>query len=314
MVLGKPGQVPLPGAGPQVQHQRRDRRRAGLCDLLHRPGERRRGVGEIRQDRRHENPGGDPALAQRRARLQPPPGMWGPGLDEPPQLVVDEADGQRDADLRHLRGSGKQIEIAHDERALREHREGVAGVAQGGEDPRHEPVTTFGPLVGIDVRAHRHVFAAPAGRGELRAQPLGDVDLDDDLGVEVAPGVEIEVGMGAPGEAVPAGVGTATVGVHRPAERHSRRRRNPVEHGPGVDLVEGQTGEPRGVERTGDGAPGEQRRRTRAGRDGLLGGGEPEVVPTHALWEHVFDRLSSPSEVPPASRPQPARLPACDGR
>jgi hypothetical protein len=37
----------------------------------------------------------------------------------------------------------------------------------------------------------------PRRRGQLAAQHLGHVDLHDDLLVEIAPGVEVEVGVGA---------------------------------------------------------------------------------------------------------------------
>jgi hypothetical protein len=53
------------------------------------------------------------------------------------------------------------------------------------------------------------VLAGPPRRGELLPGQLGGVDLDDDLGVEVEPGVEVEVGVGAAGEAVRAGVAAA---------------------------------------------------------------------------------------------------------
>jgi hypothetical protein len=46
------------------------------------------------------------------------------------------------------------------------------------------------------------VLALPSRARELRAQELGDVDLDDDLALEVLAGVQIEIGVGRSGEAV----------------------------------------------------------------------------------------------------------------
>ena len=52
------------------------------------------------------------------------------------------------------------------------------------------------------------------------------------------PGVEVEVGVGVPGEAVGAGVAAAAVGVDGPPERHRRVAGHPVQHRPGRHLVE----------------------------------------------------------------------------
>ena len=96
-------------------------------------------------------------------------------------------------------------------------------------------------LVPIATCSRRHF-----GGRNLLAQHAPDVDLDHDLGVEVVTGVEIQVGVGVPGEAVDAAVGAAAVRVDRPAERHRRIPGHLVQRRSAVHLVEGHAGELRG--------------------------------------------------------------------
>ena len=93
-------------------------------------------------------------------------------------------------------------------------------------DAAREPVAALGLLVGIGVRAHRDVLAAPARPCELGREPLHGVDLDHDAPLEVLQPVQPEVLVGRPGEAVRAGVATAAIRVDRVAERHARRARH----------------------------------------------------------------------------------------
>ena len=63
-------------------------------------------------------------------------------------------------DLGDGGGLLQQVEVAQDQRALGEDREGVGVVAQGGDDAGHQPVAALGALVAVDVGAHRDVLAA----------------------------------------------------------------------------------------------------------------------------------------------------------
>ena len=61
------------------------------------------------------------------------------------------------------------------------------------DDAARELVAALALLVGIGVRPHRDVVAAPARARELGREPLDGVDLDDDAPLEVVAAVEAEV-------------------------------------------------------------------------------------------------------------------------
>ena len=84
---------------------------------------------------------------------------------------------------------------------------------------------------------------------ELPPEDVGDIGLDDDLVVEVGPGVEVEIGMRVAGEAVDAGVRAAAIGVDGPFEGELRRRGDPVQRRLREHLVEGDPGELRRADR-----------------------------------------------------------------
>ena len=86
---------------------------------------------------------------------------------------------------------------------------GLARVAQRLPDPGHQLVAPLDPLVRVGVGAQRDVLALPRRPRQLGAQHLRHVDLDDDLALEVAAGVEVEVGVGGASEAVCARMGAA---------------------------------------------------------------------------------------------------------
>src|SRR5262249_32285239 len=64
--------------------------------------------------------------------------------------------------------------------------------------------------------------ALPGFSRQLGAQPLGGVDLDDDLALEVRAGAEAEVLMGRPSEAITASMETSTIWVDAELERDVR--------------------------------------------------------------------------------------------
>ncbi len=231
-----------------MEDERGDGGRPGGGDRADRVAQLIRAVAEEGDDRRHQDPAADPAVRQGADHVQPAFGGGGAGLDRAPQLLVGEPDGDGDAYLRDLGGLPQQVEIAQDQRALGQDRERVRVVAQGPDDAGHQPVAAFGPLVAVDVRAHRDVLAVPGAGGQMAAQQFGGVDLDDDLGVEAEPRVQVQIAVRPAGEAVHAGVRAAPVRVHGPFERHAGGPGHPVHDRAGPDLVEGDPPEFGGVE------------------------------------------------------------------
>jgi hypothetical protein len=126
------------------------------------------------------------------------------------------------------------------------------------------------------------VLALPRRPLQLRAQHLGHVDLDDDLALEVATGVEVEVGVRRAREAIKASMTTSPIGIDRPPERHRRRLGHAIEGALGVDLVEVGVQRLRRVEAAHDGIP-------IAGQPGALFGLDLQVVPAH---ERMFARTA----------------------
>ena len=265
-MLAQPGQEPLPGPGPQVQHDRADVGGARLGDLPHSGLQLGRGVGQERHNRAHQHPAAQPVLAEGGADAQPPPGAGGTRLDGAPQVLVRAPDRHGQAHVGDLRRRQQQVEVAEDQRALGQDGVRVTGVQQGLEDPRHQLVLALGPLVDVHVGAHGDVLALPLAGVQLLADQVRGVDLDHDLGVEVMPGVQVQVGVRVAGEAIDACMATATIGINSPAERDPRGVGHPVDHAARVHFEEGHAAEARRVERPGDGAALEQRGRRRAAR------------------------------------------------
>ena len=263
-MLGQPGQEPLAGSRPQVQHDGADVGGAGLGDLPHGGLQLGGGVGQERHDRAHQHAAAQPVLAERAAHAEPAPRAGRARLQGPPQFLVRAADRHAQPHVGDLRGGEQQVEVAEDQRALGQDGVRVAGVQQGLEDPRHQLVLALGPLVDVHVGAHGDVLALPLARAELLADQGRGVDLDHDLGVEVMPGVQVQVGMRVAGEAVNTRMATSTIGINSPAERDAGGVGHPVDHAAGVHLEERHAAEARGVERPGDGAALEQRGRGRA--------------------------------------------------
>ena len=150
-------------------------------------------------------------------------GLGVPGSTSRHRLLVDEAHGHGGRNVGDLGRAFEQWQVAQDQRALGEDRERIRRLGQGREDARHQSVATLGPLVAIDVGAHRHVVPAPRRLREFGSQQGWRIHLDDDLGVEVEPGAKVEIGVGVAREAIPAGVRAAAVGIDRPPERQPRR-------------------------------------------------------------------------------------------
>ena len=103
---------------------------------------------------------------------------------------------------------------------------GLAASRSASMIPRHQPVAALGPLVAVDVGAHRDVLARHDGAASSRRSSSADVDLDDDLRVEVVARVEVEVVVRLAGEAVVAhdAVGDEVAGAGGDVVHRERRR------------------------------------------------------------------------------------------
>ena len=164
--------------------------------------EHQRAVGEVRQDRHEEDRHPEPGIGGGPHRREPGGGGRRAGLERLLQRIVEDGDRHRDRHGNGCRGIHQQRQVAAQERALREDGEGRAALRQGSDDPGHERVATFRPLVRIGVRAEGDRLTQPGRLRELAAQHVADVRLHDDLPIEIGPGVEVEIRVRVPGEAV----------------------------------------------------------------------------------------------------------------
>ena len=185
----------------------------------------------------------NPAFGRRPHRVEPRGRGWRARLEQFLQRVVEDGDRERDRHIDGCRRLAQQRKIAPQQRPLGEDRERRARLGQRRDDARHQLVAAFGALVRVGVGAEHDGVPHPGAAAKLLLEHVGDVDLDDDLRVEVAPRVEFEVLVRSPGEAVRTRMTASSVGVHRPVERHRRRPGHVVECALAHDLVEGDVGE-----------------------------------------------------------------------
>ena len=130
---------------------------------------------------------------------------------------------------------GQQVEVAQDQRRLGEDRERVGALGQHLDDAPGEAVLALGPLVRVGVGAHGDVVAPPPLRRRARrAAARRALTLTTMRLLEVAAGVEVEVLVRRPSEAVVADhpVGDEVAGpggdvVHRDVDARAARWRRP---------------------------------------------------------------------------------------
>ena len=245
----EPREELLAHARAQMQEDRRDVRRAGLDRRLDDGTQLVRAVGDARQHRRDQDTRRDPGIVELPDGRHPDLRAGRPRLGPAPHPFIERSDRERRRDRRDGGRLLQQVDVAQDQRSLRQDRERVPVADQLREDAPHQPVAALHPLVRVGAGPHRDVRAGPPARRELAAEHLGGVDLHDDLRLEVPPGVHLEVRVGRPREAVHAGVRAAAVGVDRPVERH-RRAGDPVDDRSRLDLDAGDLPELGCVERS----------------------------------------------------------------
>src|SRR5207249_4498120 len=111
-------------------------------------------------------------------------------LDDARIRLVPKRDADRDADGRLARHPREQIEIALDERRLRDDVHGISVIRAYLEARARELVRSFERLVTIGVAAEHDELAFPRLSLEGFAQKLGDARLHDDLALEVRAAAE----------------------------------------------------------------------------------------------------------------------------
>ena len=145
-------------------------------------------------------------------------GRLAPGSTARPIASFGEGDADRDRHGRLARHRREQVDVAADQRALRDDSDRVPVLAADLEAAAREPVVRLERLVAVGVARESDDLALPGAALELFAQALRDVRLHDDLAVEVGARAEAEVLVARARVAVGARMKTSAVRVEAPAE------------------------------------------------------------------------------------------------
>ena len=198
---------------PYVQVTAHDEPGPGLGGSLDQLLHLLRMIGYPGKDGHHQHAGGDTRLVEPPDRVEALAWVGRPRLRTRPGIGVEGSDREVDADLGGPGGPGQDVQVPEHQGRLGEDRERVAPFGEYLDDLAGQLVLALRRLVGVGVGSHRDRMARPALWGGLVAQDLRCVDLDHDLGVEVAPDAEAQVVVSGPREAIGASMATTAVGV-----------------------------------------------------------------------------------------------------
>ena len=114
----------------------------------------------------------------------------------------------------------EHVDVAHDQRAARDHRERRRRAPEHLEARARQPVAALGRLVRVGRGADRDLLAPPRRARELAREHLGDVDLDADRAAVAVVGGPVGAQLERADVTERAAVDAARVRVERPRERH----------------------------------------------------------------------------------------------
>ena len=172
---------------------------------------------------------------------------------------IERRHRQRDLGQIALGHARENVEIAQHQRRLGDDADRMAGAVEHFENAAHHLVAPLDRLIRVGIGADRDHLRLIAGRRQFLFQQIGCFRLHQQLGFEIEPGRQAEIGVGRPREAVDAAMLAAAIGIDRAVEADVGRvvagnnlaggvdrdrrleRRQFVERAPAV--VEGDAGE-----------------------------------------------------------------------
>ena len=164
-----------------------------------------------------------PARRQLPQRLEPAARRRGARLHGARELRIERRHRDRDLDQVALRQPRQDVEVAQDQRRLGDDADRMAGALQHFEDAAHHLVLALDRLIRIGVGADRDGARLVARRRQLLLQQRRRIRLHEQLGFEIEPGRQAEIGVGRPREAIDAAVLAAAIGIDRAVEGDVRR-------------------------------------------------------------------------------------------
>ena len=202
-MLAQPGEEQRLDRSAQVQREHRHPGRAGVGEVAQQGVEVRAVVGQPGQDRRDHHPARQPGLPDRADRGRAAPAASGCRAPRPAAAPRPRSPARRRSRPEPCAATSReQRQVTAQQRALGQDGQRRAAVRERLDDPGHEPVPALDPLVRVGVGAERDVLTRPRRPRELGPQHVDDVRLDDDLRLEVPAGVQVQVLVRRPGEAV----------------------------------------------------------------------------------------------------------------
>ena len=175
-------------------------------------------------------------LRQSAKRLQPPRRSRRARLHGPRQLWIERRHRHRDLDQPALRHARENVEIAQHQAGFGDDTDRVAGALQHLQDAAHDLVFFLDRLIGIGIGADGDGARRIARRRELFLQQHRRVRLHEQLGLEIEPGREPEIGVRRPREAIDAAMLAAAIGIDRAVEGNVGRLIARDDLARGVDL------------------------------------------------------------------------------
>ena len=223
-MVGAVGVVRLEPFDEQVAHFERQAKQhiARALDARHRRGIEDAldvGVVDRRNDRRHHHRGRNAGRRQLPQRLETAARRRRARLHGARELGIERRHRQRDLDQVALGEPRQDVEIAQDQRRLGDDADRMAGALQHFEDAAHHLIFALDRLIRIGVGADRDGARLVVRRRQFLLQQRRRVRLHEQLGLEIEPRRQPEIGVGRPREAIDAAVLAAAIGIDRAVER-----------------------------------------------------------------------------------------------
>ena len=145
-------------------------------------------------------------------------GVEAPRLHGARQLRIERGHGDPDLGEVALGHARENVDVARHQRRLGDDADGMAGALQHFENAAHDFALALDRLIGIGVGADRDHPRLVARRSQLLLEQRRRIGLREQLGLEVEPRRQAEIGMRRPREAIDAAVLAAAIGIDRAVE------------------------------------------------------------------------------------------------